>query len=80
MTDQRSDDLQRRIDAMADRLGVRAKMESERRRSEWVEQFWKRALARAEAERARERERVELLARCIVDEFERRAFRADWLS
>jgi len=80
MTDPRSDDLQRRIDAMAARLGVRAKMESERRRSERVEQFWKRALARAEAERARERERVELLARCIGDEFERRAFRSDWLS
>ncbi|GAA5661940.1 hypothetical protein Brsp07_00401 [Brucella sp. NBRC 14130] len=80
MTDPRSDDLQRRIDAMAVRIGVRDKIETNRRLSEEAQAFLMRARAGAAASVARERRNVELLARCIVDEFERRSFRADWLS
>lgn len=80
MTDPRSDDLQRRIDALASRIGVRGKIETNRRLSEEAQAFLRRARASAVAETARKRRDAELLARCIVDEFERRAIRADWLS
>lgn len=80
MTDPRSDDLQRRIDAMAARIGVRDKIEQGKQLSEEAQAFLMRARASAVAETARKRRDAELLAKCIVDEFERRAFRADWLS
>ncbi len=80
MTAPRSDDLQRRIDAMAARIGVKDKIETKRQLSEEARAFLMRARASAVAETARKRRDAELLARCIVDEFERRAFRADWLS